>query len=67
MESTIGAPVDVSIPRSRAVALSTNRGIPVLQDPQKDPATKGLNQLVERFNPARREKSQRRLHRRVVV
>jgi pilus assembly protein CpaE len=67
LESTIGAPVDVSIPRSRAVALSTNRGIPVLQDPQKDPATKGLNQLVERFNPARREKSQRRLHRRVVV
>ncbi|MGO4186087.1 AAA family ATPase [Pseudarthrobacter sp. TAF60_1] len=67
LESTIGAPVDVSIPRSRAVALSTNRGIPVLQDPQKDPATKGLNQLVERFNPARREKTQRRLHRRVVV
>ncbi len=67
LESTIGAPVDVSIPRSRAVAFSTNRGIPLLQEPQKDPATKGLNQLVERFNPARREKSQRRLHRRVVV
>ncbi|PTT65871.1 AAA family ATPase [Arthrobacter sp. HMWF013] len=67
LESTIGAPVDVSIPRSRAVALSTNRGIPVLQEPVKDPATKGLNQLVERFNPAWRAKSQRKLHRRVVV
>lgn len=67
LESTMGAPVDVSIPRSRAVALSTNRGIPVLQEPVKDPATKGLNQLVERFNPAWRAKSQRKLHRRVVV
>jgi pilus assembly protein CpaE len=67
LESTIGAPVDVSIPRSRAVALSTNRGIPVLQEAAKDPATKGLNQLVERFNPVWRAKSQRKLHRRVVV
>jgi pilus assembly protein CpaE len=67
LESTIGAPVDVSIPRSRAVALSTNRGIPVLQESAKDPATKSLNQLVDRFNPAWRAKSQRKLHRRVVV
>ena len=67
LESTIGAPVDVSIPRSRAVALSTNRGIPVLQESAKDPATKGLNQLVERFTPAWRATSQRKLHRRVVV
>ena len=67
LESTIGAPVDVSIPRSRAVALSTNRGIPVLQESAKDPAAKSLNQLVDRFNPAWRAKSQRKLHRRVVV
>ncbi|MEV7131407.1 AAA family ATPase [Arthrobacter sp. NPDC093128] len=67
LESTIGAPVDVSIPRSKAVALSTNRGIPVLQQTVKDPATKSLNQLVDRFNPAWRAKSQRKLHRRVVV
>ncbi|MBT2537110.1 AAA family ATPase [Arthrobacter sp. ISL-69] len=67
LESTIGAPIDVSIPRSKAVALSTNRGIPVLQQTVKDPATKGLNQLVDRFNPASRAKSQRKLHRRVVV
>ena len=67
IESTIGAPVDVSIPRSRAVAFSTNRGIPVLQEPVKDPATKGFNQLVNRFNPAWRAKAQRKLHRRVVV
>lgn len=67
VESTVGAPVDISIPRSKAVALSTNRGIPVLQEGAKDPAIKGLNHLVERFNPAWRASSQRKLHRRVVV
>lgn len=67
VESTIGAPVDVSVPRSRAVAFSTNRGIPVLQEAKKDPAVKGLNQLVERFSPAGQTKGQRRSHRRVVV
>ncbi|MEW1823064.1 AAA family ATPase [Arthrobacter sp. NPDC080031] len=67
VESTVGAPVDVSIPRSKAVAFSTNRGIPVLQDAVKDPAVKGLKQLVERFNPTWRATAQRKLHRRVVV
>lgn len=67
VESTIGAPVDISLPRSRAVALSTNRGIPVLQEAVKDPAVKGLRQLVDRFNPAWRAQAQRKLHRRVVV
>ena len=67
IESTIGAPVDVSIPRSKAVAFSTNRGIPVLQEPVKDPATKSFTQLVDRFNPAWRARAQKKLHRRVVV
>jgi pilus assembly protein CpaE len=67
IESTIGAPVDVSIPRSKAVAFSTNRGIPVLQEPVKDPATKSFTQLVNRFNPAWRARAQKKLHRRVVV
>lgn len=67
VESTIGAPVDVSVPRSKAVALSTNRGVPVLQESKKDPAVKSLRHLVERFNPAWRTQAQRRLHRRVVI
>jgi pilus assembly protein CpaE len=66
IEATIGAPVDVSVPRSRAVALSTNRGVPVLLDAKKDPATKGLSQLVNRLGPAA-AKQQRSTHRRVVV
>ncbi|WP_445153699.1 AAA family ATPase [Arthrobacter sp. Hor0625] len=67
VEATIGAPVDVSIPRSKAVAYSTNRGIPVLQDGRRDPAVKGLRQLVTRFDPAWRASAQKKLHRRVVV
>jgi pilus assembly protein CpaE len=67
VEATIGAPVDVSIPRSKAVAYSTNRGIPVLQDGRRDPAVKGLRQLVSRFDPAWRATAQKKLHRRVVV
>ncbi|MCX6497448.1 MAG: AAA family ATPase [Arthrobacter sp.] len=67
VEATIGAPVDVSIPRSKAVAFSTNRGIPVLQEGRMDPAVKGLRQLVERFDPAWRARAKKKLHRRVVV
>ena len=67
VESTIGAPVDVSVPRSQAVALSMNRGIPLLQQSKKDPAVKSLKQLVERFNPVWRTQTQRKLHRRVVI
>ncbi|NUP73986.1 MAG: AAA family ATPase, partial [Sinomonas sp.] len=31
VEATVGVPVDVSVPRSRLISYSTNRGIPVLQ------------------------------------
>ncbi|MFC7849261.1 CpaE family protein [Arthrobacter sp. NPDC057388] len=67
IESTIGVPVDVSVPRSRTVALSTNRGTPVLVDARKDPAAKGLSQLVERVSTTNRTNEQRSSHRRVVV
>lgn len=67
VEATVGAPVDVSIPRSKAVAYSTNRGVPLLQNSRRDPAIKAFQRLVERFNPAWRLKAQRQQHRRVVV
>jgi pilus assembly protein CpaE len=67
IEATIGAPVDVSIPRSRSVAYSTNRGIPVLQTTRSDRAIKGMKKLVERFDPQWRAKAHRKSHRRVEV
>lgn len=67
IEATLGAPIDVSIPRSRSLSLATNRGVPLLQDEVRDPATKQLRRLVERFDPKWRARSQRGTHRRVVV
>ncbi|NKX56721.1 AAA family ATPase [Arthrobacter mobilis] len=66
IEATLGAPVDVVVPRSRAVAYSTNKGEPLLQDGSRDPAAKALRQLVERFDPARADQ-RRALHRRAVL
>ncbi|WP_458115443.1 AAA family ATPase [Arthrobacter sp. D2-10] len=67
VEATLGAPVDISIPRSRGISLATNRGVPLLQEEVRDPATKNLKGLVERFDPKWRARSQRGLHRRVVI
>lgn len=68
IEVTLGLPVDVSIPRSRAVAYSTNRGIPVLHAPRRgDKATAALGHVVERLSPSDKFRAARRSHRRVVV
>lgn len=67
VEATIGAPVDVVLPRSRTLPFSTNKGIPLLQDGSRDPASKGLRQLVERFKPDWEARPHKRLHRRAVV
>lgn len=67
IEATLGAPVDISIPRSRALSLATNRGVPLLQEEVRDPATKNLRGLVQRFNPEWRASGQRKAHRRVVI
>ncbi len=66
IEATIGVPVDIAVPRSSAVTLSTNLGVPLLQAGKKNPASAALNQLVLRFHPGAKIK-RGRLHRRVVV
>ncbi|MBT2249733.1 AAA family ATPase [Arthrobacter sp. BHU FT2] len=67
VEATIGAPIDVVLPRSRTLPFSTNKGVPLLQDGARDPATKGLRQLVERFKPNWEDRPHKKLHRRAVV
>jgi pilus assembly protein CpaE len=67
VEATIGCPVDVVLPRSRAVPFSTNKGVPLLQDGTRDAATKGLRQLVERFSANWEARPHKKLHRRAVV
>ena len=51
IETTIGAPLDIVLPRSSAVPLSTNTGVPLLQAGGRDPVAKGLQTLLDRFLP----------------
>jgi pilus assembly protein CpaE len=51
VEDTVGAPLDLVLPRHNAVPLSTNTGVPLLQQGGKDPVTRGLATLLERFLP----------------
>ncbi|MET3140386.1 UNVERIFIED_ORG: pilus assembly protein CpaE [Arthrobacter sp. UYEF2] len=67
VEATIGCPVDVVLPRSRAVPFSTNKGIPLLQEGSRDAAARGMGQLVERFKPNWEQRPHKKLHRRAIV
>jgi pilus assembly protein CpaE len=67
VEATIGVPIDAVVPRSRTLPFSTNRGVPVLQSSSREPASKGLKKLVERFDPQWVAAGHHKLHRRVVV
>jgi pilus assembly protein CpaE len=49
VETAIGTGVDVVIPRSAAVPVSTNQGVPIVAGGRKDPAAKELRRLVSRF------------------
>jgi pilus assembly protein CpaE len=49
VETVVGAGVDLVLPRSKAVPLSTNRGVPLLESGVRDNATKALQSLVGRF------------------
>jgi pilus assembly protein CpaE len=49
VEATIGAPVDLMLPRSKAAPASVNLGVPLLQSGVRDPMTKQLRALVSCF------------------
>jgi pilus assembly protein CpaE len=49
IEGTVGMAISVSIPSSRAVPLSMNQGIPLLEGAQKSPVSRPLGELVNRF------------------
>ncbi|WP_448619985.1 AAA family ATPase [Geodermatophilus sp. URMC 65] len=49
VETAIGTGVDVVVPRSAAVPVSTNQGVPIVAGGRKDPAAKELRRLVARF------------------
>ncbi len=67
VEATIGRSVDIQLPRSKAVPFSTNSGVPLIQDGRRDPAGKGLQDLVSRFSPASPSPARKNFQRRAVT
>ncbi|WP_222193073.1 AAA family ATPase [Modestobacter italicus] len=65
VERTVGAPLDLVLPRHDAVPLSTNTGVPLLVKGGKDPVTRGLRSLVARLAPRTADGQGRRGRRRV--
>jgi pilus assembly protein CpaE len=51
IETTIGTPLDLVLPRSSAVPMSTNTGVPLLQTGGRDAVAKSLQTLLDRFVP----------------
>lgn len=49
IEEFLGMTIDVSIPSSRLIPLSTNEGVPVVSRDAKAPVSRSLEQLVGRF------------------
>jgi pilus assembly protein CpaE len=51
VETTVGAPLDVVLPRTTAVPLSTNTGSPLLETGSRDAVARGLQTLLGRLLP----------------
>lgn len=63
VENIIGAPVDIDVPKSSAVLLASNRGVPLIHADVRDPAAKAIRSIVLRIAPdafPKRSKIQRR-------
>jgi MinD-like ATPase involved in chromosome partitioning or flagellar assembly len=50
-EHILGAPVDIEVPRSAAVLLASNKGLPLIDDDPRDPASRALRALVAQIAP----------------
>ncbi|MFB6612305.1 CpaE family protein [Agromyces sp. NPDC056379] len=65
-EAIIGAPVDVSVPRSVEVVLASNTGVPLIHRDSRDQAARALRAVVRRIEPAAvstRKRTQRKVRR----
>ncbi|GAA1809144.1 AAA family ATPase [Agromyces neolithicus] len=50
-ERILGTPVDIEVPRSTAVLLASNKGVPLIDDDPRDPASRALRALVAQIAP----------------
>jgi MinD-like ATPase involved in chromosome partitioning or flagellar assembly len=46
-----GVPVDIAVPRSSAVVLAANRGVPLIHHDARDPAAQALREVVAAYEP----------------
>ncbi len=67
IEATLRIPVDIVLPLSPSAPFSTNKGVPMLQEGIRNPVTKNLKKLVDRFQPNQGVSRNKKMHRRVVV
>ena len=52
IETAVGINVDVAVPSSRAVPVSLNRGMPVIESDPRAPVSLAMSQLVRRIAPS---------------
>lgn len=50
-ELILGAPIDVEVPRSTAVVVASNEGVPLIHHDVRDGAAKALRTVVQRIDP----------------
>ena len=51
IQATVGLPIDVQVPSSRAVPLSMNQGSPIVLSDPRNPVSRNLGTLIDRFAP----------------
>lgn len=49
VETTLGHPVDVSVPTSRDIQIAINQGTPIVESEPRSPAARSLSGLAQRF------------------
>jgi pilus assembly protein CpaE len=67
IETTIGLPVEIVLPHSRAVPFSTNAGVTMIQTSRRGPVTKGLAALLNKIETGTPAAGARTSRRRVAV
>lgn len=67
VETTIGLPVEIVLPHSRAVPFSTNAGVTMIQTSRRGPVTKGLAALLNKIETGTPAAGARTSRRRVAV
>jgi pilus assembly protein CpaE len=55
--SVVGMGIDIGIPSNRAVPLSMNQGVPLIESTPRSPVTKKLVEIVDRFADVTAERS----------